>query len=187
MNSKPQKLAQASDANCSGNANGTACSHDVTPSSSPEAAFTPAEAGRSQARRWRRRHGHGGCCCEGGSSVGLQVRIGAEHGVVISHGFGQQIFLMDVLLAVHIYISAQLQELIHLHFAEDWQHCRLFWRVALHRCRWVARSAAAAPGAALPGRDWRQSIPRSALALGVCLASSARIVGSHSRMQQRWP
>ena len=137
--------------------------------------------------RWRRRHGHGGCCCEGGSSVGLQVRIGAEHGVVISHGFGQQIFLMDVLLAVHIHISAQLQELIHLHFAEDWQHCRLFWRVALHRCRWVARSAAAAPGAALPGRDWRQSIPRSALALGVCLASSARIVGSHRRMQQRWP
>ena len=118
-------------------------------------------------RRWRKRR-HGGCCCEGGGSVGLQLRIGAEHGVVISHEFGQQIFLKDVRPAVHIHLAAQLQQLTHLHFAEDWPHCSLFRRVALHRRRWVARSAAAAPGAArdrasatFPGLDWRLFAPSS--------------------------
>ena len=95
-------------------------------------------------RRWRRRR-HGGCCGEGGSSVGLQVRIGAEHGVVISHEFGQQIFLKDVRPAVHIHLAAQLQQLTHLHFAEDWQHCSLFGRVALHSHRWVAGSTGVEP------------------------------------------
>ena len=38
---------------------------------------------------------------------------------------------MNVRIAVHINRSTQLQELIHLHFAEEWQHCRLFWRLPL--------------------------------------------------------
>ena len=79
------------------------------------------------------------------------MRISAEHRVVISHEFWQQIFLMNVRIAVHINRSTQLQELIHLHFAEDWQHCRLFWRVVFHCRQWVALLAAVAPGAALPG------------------------------------
>ena len=58
---------------------------------------------------------------------------------------------MNVRIAVHINRSTQLQELIHLHFAEDWQHCRLFWRVVFHCRQWVALLAAVAPGAALPG------------------------------------
>ena len=44
VNSKPQKLAQASDAHGSGIADGTAYNHDVNPSSSPAAASTPAAA-----------------------------------------------------------------------------------------------------------------------------------------------
>ena len=44
VNSKPQMLAQASDADGSGDADGTASIHDVTPSSSPAAASTPAAA-----------------------------------------------------------------------------------------------------------------------------------------------
>ena len=66
---------------------------------------------------------------------------------------------MAVLLVVHIHRSVQLQQLVHSHFAGDWQHYRLFGLAALHRRRWVAMSAAAAPGAALPDRDWRLFSP----------------------------
>ena len=113
------------------------------------------------------------------------------------------IFFMDVHLAVHIHLSAQLQQCVHWHFAKDWQHCRLVGRIALHRPRWVARSAAARSAAALlslagTGVILRLLSPdtsaartfcavlRSTLSLGMCLASSSRIVGRHRRMQQTW-
>ena len=117
----------------------------------------------------------------------------SEHGVVIFHEFGQQIFLKDLRPAVHIHLAAQLQQLTHLHFAEDWQHCSLLGLVALHHSQWVARSAEAAPGAArerashfpLPRLTSFCAVLRSTLSLDAFLASSAQIVCSHLRMQQR--
>ena len=79
--------------------------------------------------------------CEGGHSFGLHPQTSADYGVVISHEFVEQIFLIDVRLTVHIRLSALLQHLIHSQFAEDLQHCRLFGRVVLFRGRGVARSA----------------------------------------------
>ena len=83
---------------------------------------------------------------EDGRSVGPQVQTGAQHGVVISHELGQQIFLIDVRPAVHIHLSAQLQQLINLHFGAERTRCRLFGRVAPHRSRWVARLFAPSSG-----------------------------------------
>ena len=83
--------------------------------------------------------------CEGGHSFGLHPQTSADYGVVISHEFVEQIFLIDVRLTVHIRLSALLQHLIHSQFAEDLQHCRLFGRVVLFRGRCVARSAGPHP------------------------------------------
>ena len=110
-------------------------------------------------------HSHCGCCGEGGSSVDLQVGKGAEQGVVICLEFGQQIFVMDVRLAVHIHLSAQLHELNHLHFA--WQHCCFFWRVALHLSRWPA------VGCAVGSSSARRSSPRLGLASFCAVLRSA--------------
>ena len=51
---------------------------------------------------------------------------------------------------VHTHFCAQFLQLTYCHFGKLLPHNRLLGHVTLHR-RWIARSAAAAPGAALGG------------------------------------
>ena len=66
---------------------------------------------------------------------------------------------------------AQLQHVIRLRFAEERQQHRQFGRIALQHCRWVARSAAAAPCAA---RCRAAPAPLSLTVKGVSVPSSCR-------------
>ena len=68
---------------------------------------------------------------------------------------------------------AQLQHVIRLRFAEERQQHRQFGRIALHHCRWVALSAAAAP-CARAARCRAAPAPLSPTVTGVSVPSSCR-------------
>ena len=68
---------------------------------------------------------------------------------------------------------AQLQHVIRLRFAKERQQHRQFGRIALHHCRWVALSAAAAP-CARAARCRAAPAPLSPTVTGVSVPSSCR-------------